>query len=288
MRTFFAFIRRNGCFLPLLILIIAAVGGLTYLTGTLGIRRPPIYSVPTQIVTTVPPLAGTEVARFFQLDPAIIDYLDNGQPSYGVVPLDALGLNIQPVGAYLPSAGNTQFSLAAPTPLPTPLPYPTSPPLPLPFVPDTVLPTLVPPTNVAGAPRTLPYEVPQNVDCAPAGNPVEGLLTQRFHLGHPGIDLALPIGSPVKATHSGQVIFAGWSEIGYGYLVILQSGPFITYYAHNTSFNVVLADFVGKGSIVSWSGSTGNSSGPHVHYETRINDVPVDPQTFENRGYASC
>ncbi|MBC7869664.1 MAG: M23 family metallopeptidase, partial [Chitinophagaceae bacterium] len=133
-----------------------------------------------------------------------------------------------------------------------------------------------------------PYEVPQNVDCAPSGNPVDGLLTQRFHIGHPGIDLALPIGSPVKATQSAQVIFAGWSEIGYGYLIILQSGPFITYYAHNTSFNVVVGDFVGKGSIVSWSGSTGNSSGPHVHYETRINDVPVDPQTFENRGYASC
>jgi murein DD-endopeptidase MepM/ murein hydrolase activator NlpD len=98
----------------------------------------------------------------------------------------------------------------------------------------------------------------------------------------------VPLGTPVIATHSAQVIFAGWSDIGYGYLVILQSGPYITYYAHNTSFNVTEGQYVGAGSIISWSGSTGNSSGPHVHYETRINDIPVDPLTFGNRGYSTC
>src|SRR5690606_40058231 len=61
------------------------------------------------------------------------------------------------------------------------------------------------------------------------------------------------------ATHSGQVIFADWSDVGYGYLVIIQNSQFITYYAHNTSFNVNSGDFVGRGSVVAWSGSTGNS-----------------------------
>ncbi|MEL7235367.1 MAG: M23 family metallopeptidase, partial [Chloroflexota bacterium] len=70
--------------------------------------------------------------------------------------------------------------------------------------------------------------------------------------------------------------------------VILQSGAFITYYAHNTSFNVEPGQAVGKGSIIAWSGNTGNSTGPHVHYETRLNDIPVDPLTFDNRGYYSC
>jgi murein DD-endopeptidase MepM/ murein hydrolase activator NlpD len=102
------------------------------------------------------------------------------------------------------------------------------------------------------------------------------------------MDIGVPFNTPVIATHSGIVTWADWSEIGYGYLVIIQSGVYITYYAHNTSFNVEVGAYVGKGSIVAWSGSTGNSSGPHVHYETRINDIPVDPLTFESRNYPTC
>jgi murein DD-endopeptidase MepM/ murein hydrolase activator NlpD len=219
------------------------------------------------------------------LDPAIVDYLDRGQPSYGAIPLDALGADVQPVGAFLPRTGNTVFELLQPTPLPTPLPYATSPPLPLPYV--EPLPT-VPPFADDGSSRTVPYDVASGVECAPSGRPVDGLLTQRFHTYHGGIDIGIPLGTPVVATHSGQVTFAGWSDVGYGYLVILQSGAFITYYAHNTSFNVTVGQFVGRGSILAWSGSTGNSTGPHVHYETRINDVPVDPLSFESRGYVSC
>src|SRR5262249_47853807 len=102
------------------------------------------------------------------------------------------------------------------------------------------------------------------------------------------IDIGVPLGTPVLATQSGQVTFADWSPVGYGNLVIIQNGNFITYYAHNTSFNVIIGQTVRKGSVIAFSGSTGNSSGPHVHYETRIDDVPVDPLTFESRGYPSC
>lgn len=280
-------LKRNWPIVPLLVVMVLIVAGLVYLAGSFGVRSPDTRTVATQIITAVPPLPGTPVARFFQLDPAIVDYLDSSQPSYGAIPLDALGLDIQPVGIYLPRTGDTQFSLLQPTPLPTPLPYPTSPPLPLPYVPRTVLPT-VPAFADDGTPRTLPYEVASGAECAPRGNPVDGILTQRFHLRHSGIDLAAPLGTPVIATHSGQVTYAGWSDVGYGYLVIIQSGAFITYYAHNTSFNVSVNQLVGQGSIIAWSGSTGNSTGPHVHYETRINDVPVDPLTFSNRGYPSC
>jgi murein DD-endopeptidase MepM/ murein hydrolase activator NlpD len=90
------------------------------------------------------------------------------------------------------------------------------------------------------------------------------------------------------ATHSGQVLFAGWSTVGYGNLVIIQNGAFITYYAHLSRFNVVDGQQVGAGSVIAWSGNTGNSTGPHIHYEVRINDVPVDPHTFEARGYPWC
>jgi murein DD-endopeptidase MepM/ murein hydrolase activator NlpD len=125
-------------------------------------------------------------------------------------------------------------------------------------------------------------------DCAPRGLPVYGVLTQRYHFYHSGIDLGVPTGSPVYATHSGQVIFAGWSYIGYGWLVIIQNGKYITYYAHNSRFNVVLYQYVHPGDVVAFSGSTGNSSGPHVHYEARINNFPVDPLTFDMRSLAHC
>jgi murein DD-endopeptidase MepM/ murein hydrolase activator NlpD len=244
-----------------------------------------ITRTPDATLTPAPPLA---VERFFQLDPAIADYLDNSAPIYGVAPLDPLAPNIPRIGAYLPRSGDVLDLIAtAPTALPTLLPYPTSPPLPIPPPPTNIpLPTIVPADE--GMTRTLPYALPPNSECAPAGLPVDGILSQRYHLYHSGIDLALPLGSPVIATHSGDVTYAGWSEIGYGYLVILQSGVFITYYAHNTSFNVIQGQQIGRGSILAWSGSTGNSTGPHVHYETRINDIPVDPLTFDARGYAGC
>ena len=150
--------------------------------------------------------------------------------------------------------------------------------------PLAVLPTVSQSTDAENA-RILPYNTG---NCAPTGLPLDGILTQRFHRYHSGIDIGVPSNTPVLATHSGQVTFADWSDIGYGYLVIIQNAQFITYYAHNTSFNVNSGDLVGQGSIVAWSGSTGNSSGPHVHYETRINDIPVDPLTFSSRGYQSC
>lgn len=275
--------RRNWLFAPTLFLILCVVGLVTYAFSTLGIAPGGASVVTTPLALSgVPPLAGTPVVRFARVNPAIVDVLDYSASNYGSFVLDIPGEGIQSVGAYLPMTGNTQFEFIAPTALPTPLPYPTSPPLPLPALagmPD--VPALAP----DGTSRTLPYT---GDGCAPGGNPVEGVLTQRFHAYHSGIDVGVPLGTPVLATHSGTVSYADWSEVGYGYLVIIQNQAFITYYAHNMSFNVTAGQLVGKGSIVAWSGSTGNSTGPHVHYETRVNDIPVDPLTFEARGYASC
>jgi murein DD-endopeptidase MepM/ murein hydrolase activator NlpD len=125
-------------------------------------------------------------------------------------------------------------------------------------------------------------------NCAPYGMPTEGILTQYYYGSHSGIDLGIPLGTPILTTHSGIISWAGWNTYGYGNLVIVQNGAFITYYAHLTSANVIVGEVVTKGAIIGWSGSTGNSSGPHLHYETRINDVPVDPLTFESRGYGTC
>jgi murein DD-endopeptidase MepM/ murein hydrolase activator NlpD len=135
-------------------------------------------------------------------------------------------------------------------------------------------------------PASLPFA---GAECAPAGLPVEGsFLSQSFTGYHSGIDLVVPSLTAVHATQTGVVVWADWNVFGYGNLVIVQSGRFITYYAHNTSFNVAKGDVIAKGAIVSFSGSTGHSSGPHVHYETRIDDIPVDPLTFESRGFPTC
>ncbi len=273
----------------LALLLVALVAGAAYLSGVLGATRGEVrtLSIASATATMPPAMAGAPDEAFFQIDAAVNYDAQRWQPFAAGRDVDVFGFDVQPVGAYIPRSGDTRFELPPPLTLPTPLPYPTSPPLPLPLPPPTAVPDNTVPEPDA-PPTAIPFQPQGGQHCAPVGWPAEGPLTQRFHMYHPGIDIGVPPGSPVVATHSGQVIFTGWNDIGYGYLVILQSGPFITYYGHNTSFNVVEGQFVGRGSIIAWSGSTGNSSGPHIHYETRINDLPIDPLTFESRGFPGC
>lgn len=163
-----------------------------------------------------------------------------------------------------------------------------------------VVPYEVPPTWVPAYPTTPPLPaspsrpqregvLPYGGDgCAPRGVPVEGTLNQGFHAYHLGVDIGVQVGTPVRATHSGTVVFADWSEIGYGYLVILQNAIFTTYYAHNSALYVQASEQVGRGSVIAASGSSGNSTGPHLHYEVRLDDRPVDPLTFEDAEYVTC
>ncbi|NLJ87384.1 MAG: M23 family metallopeptidase [Epulopiscium sp.] len=97
---------------------------------------------------------------------------------------------------------------------------------------------------------------------------------------HSGIDIAVNVGTDVVATGNGTVIFSAYKR-GYGYLVIIDHGFGIhTYYAHNSSLLVEEGDIVNRGDIIAKSGSTGYSTGPHVHYEIRLNNVPQDPLTY--------
>jgi len=122
------------------------------------------------------------------------------------------------------------------------------------------------------------------VDCGvPRGLPVNGTIISSFRPSdrpdHTGVDISVLSGTPVLATQCGVVTFAGWTSIGYGYLVVVQYDHYQTYYGHNSKLLVQPGDRVGLGQLLALSGSTGNSTGPHVHYETRINDVPTDPLT---------
>ena len=97
---------------------------------------------------------------------------------------------------------------------------------------------------------------------------------------HSGIDLAAPYGTLVKAADGGQVVQAGYFG-GYGYSVMLyHGGGFATWYAHLSSINVSMGQFVQRGQVIGLVGSTGWTTGPHLHFEVRINGVPQDPRAY--------
>ncbi|GEM_PF-688939 len=111
--------------------------------------------------------------------------------------------------------------------------------------------------------------------------PVQGRLTQGYTSTHHGLDFGVVVGTPVRSTIEGTVVFAGWSEAGYGNLVIVENGPYKTYYGHLSDIPVTVGQTVQRGEVIGLSGNTGKSSGPHVHYEIRRNHVQIDPNTFD-------
>ncbi len=114
---------------------------------------------------------------------------------------------------------------------------------------------------------------------APYGYRTHPLFFTR-HL-HTGVDFATPIGTPVYATADGVVTSANFSTGGYGYLVkIDHSLGFMTYYAHLNKIVVQKGMFVKRGQLIAYSGNTGQSTGPHLHYEIRFLGKVIDPKNF--------
>lgn len=114
--------------------------------------------------------------------------------------------------------------------------------------------------------------------------PVHGTLTSyygwRWGRMHEGIDIAVGNGTPVVSSASGTVIVAGWMG-GYGNLVVIDHGGGVsTAYGHNTSVTVAPGQQVMQGQLIAYSGNTGHSTGPHVHFEVRINGAAVDPMGY--------
>lgn len=94
---------------------------------------------------------------------------------------------------------------------------------------------------------------------------------------HRGIDISCTYNTPVKACAAGRVEIAQWNN-SYGYYVVISHGSgYTTLYAHNTSLKVKVGQYVNKGDVIALSGSTGNSSGPHLHLEISKNGVLLDP-----------
>lgn len=111
--------------------------------------------------------------------------------------------------------------------------------------------------------------------------PTTGYISQYFWGYHRGLDIASPSGTPIVAADSGTVVFAGWSNQGYGNLVIIDHGNgFLTYYGHHSLIVVENGMWVGQGQLIGYMGSTGKSTGPHLHLEVRFNNVPLNPLDY--------
>jgi murein DD-endopeptidase MepM/ murein hydrolase activator NlpD len=123
----------------------------------------------------------------------------------------------------------------------------------------------------------------------PKGQPIEGWITKEFSMNefafggeHPGVDFAAKEGTKVRVTADGTVSFVGWDDV-YGNLVVVDhKNGYVTYYGHNSKILANLGDFVKRGEVIALSGNSGRSSAPHLHYEIRNHDIPINPKDFLN------
>ncbi len=131
---------------------------------------------------------------------------------------------------------------------------------------------------------------PTPVPAAPMAMPVQGAITSEFGpranpLGqgtefHPGIDIAAEAGTPIQAAMGGQVVAAG-PDGGYGNLITVDDGNGLTTrYAHCSQIFARVGQSIAPGEIIGAVGSTGRATGPHLHFEVRQDDTPVDPLRY--------
>ena len=117
--------------------------------------------------------------------------------------------------------------------------------------------------------------------------PAKGIVSSPYGLRwngsdfHPGIDIANDMGTPILATADGVVSVAGWNSGGYGNMVDIEHGNgLMTRYGHACQVVVVAGQSVRRGQVIAYMGSTGFSTGPHVHYEVRINGQAINPISY--------
>ncbi len=118
-------------------------------------------------------------------------------------------------------------------------------------------------------------------------NPISGVITSRYGSNdsvrdhtHAGLDIAAPTGTAIKAAAGGTVTFSGWSG-GYGYVIKLDHGNGVTtVYAHCNELLASVGQTVSQGQVIARVGSTGNSTGPHLHLEVRKNGINYNPQNY--------
>jgi murein DD-endopeptidase MepM/ murein hydrolase activator NlpD len=125
---------------------------------------------------------------------------------------------------------------------------------------------------IAGARITQPF--------GPTNLILEPPLGQYAHF-HTGIDLAAPFGTPVTAASDGVVVAVAHTRVGYGnYVIVAHGGGIMTLYGHLLETDVSVGDHVSRGQRVGLEGTSGLSTGPHLHFELRVNDQVTDPMPY--------
>ncbi len=112
--------------------------------------------------------------------------------------------------------------------------------------------------------------------------PISGTITQRYSWYHRGIDIATSFGAPILAADSGTVIVAGWPDnSGYGNRIVIDHGNGLrTWYGHLSRFTVTAGQTVKRGDVIGYEGSTGRSTGPHLHFEIRQGNTHLNPLNY--------
>ncbi len=145
------------------------------------------------------------------------------------------------------------------------------------IVPDGVMPDEVAPS----LPRFATVLTPDAGSVSATGSfawPAFGKITQPFRWYHKGTDIANSVGTSILAADSGRVVVAGWTNVGYGnHIIIDHENGYHTLYAHLSQISVVEGQKVGRGSQIGLMGSTGRSTGPHLHFEIRTPGGNADP-----------
>ncbi len=128
-----------------------------------------------------------------------------------------------------------------------------------------------------GGSMTWPSQASTRIS-SPFGNRIHPIL--RVYKMHTGIDIAAPSGTNILAANAGTVISAGWNN-SYGYMVMIDhGGGIVTLYAHSSKLLVSKGTVVARGQTIAKVGSTGRSTGPHLHFEVRVNGVYKNPRDY--------
>lgn len=152
-------------------------------------------------------------------------------------------------------------------------------------------------TSVSGL-RLMPAMAFEASNYTPSIWPVMGHITDGFGerldpfsgegAFHTGVDVSADYGAPVRATADG-IVTAADTHMGYGRLVVVDHGFGITtFYAHLSAYAVVAGTHVRRGEVIGYAGISGRSTGPHVHYEVRVNNAPVNPWRYMKNSGASA
>jgi len=178
------------------------------------------------------------------------------------------------------AAARGQAARSSPSPSPSPSPAPAVPPVPpVPPVPSAQQPdaqALPAPGSAPGIGGfVMPVQGSFSSGFGPRVDPLTGV--QGFH---PGQDIAAPTGTPIVAATSGEVAYAGWEQ-GYGNFTCIDRGDGLaTCYGHQSAILVSVGQSVQAGQLIGRVGTTGWSTGPHLHFEVRLDGTPVDPVPY--------